>query len=200
MAIHKTDTELGWIKRELEAIKRQMREQAAARGLSSSTVTDGQIQSGNYVEDTSGWALFGDGSAEFDALTVRHGLIAPEAITSQVLTQTLGGYSNPMGTADPSITVTFTVPTWATATSVIAMGAVTIETGNIGFIYAKIDGNESAGMLVSDGMSAAVTHQRTWSPSGGSTFDVVLRGHELSSTACNWQLQLSAIAVFTRGV
>lgn len=77
-------TVLGWIREELG--------KAAQGGIGlhvdgatgNLIIDEGEVQSGNYAAGSTGWALFPTGSAEFNSLTLRGGIIGNDALTNPV--------------------------------------------------------------------------------------------------------------------
>lgn len=67
-------------------------------------IDNNEIQSGNYVAGSSGWGMFGNGNAEFNAITLRSGIIGNDALANPVTFGRTGG-----------AVTNFAVPTTATA-------------------------------------------------------------------------------------
>jgi len=73
---------LGWIREEIGK-SAQGGAGLHVDGATGDLVADrGQFRSLNYVPGTSGWGLQPDGNAEFNVLTLRAGIIGPDALTN----------------------------------------------------------------------------------------------------------------------
>ncbi|OIQ84056.1 hypothetical protein GALL_341360 [mine drainage metagenome] len=75
---------MGWIREEIgRAAQGGANGALHIDGATKNLIIDqGEIQSGNYVTGSAGWALQPDGNAEFNVLTLRSGIIGPDALTN----------------------------------------------------------------------------------------------------------------------
>jgi hypothetical protein len=90
----------------------------------------GQFRSANFVPGSSGWGLAPTGNAEFNAITLREGIVGTAALASPVLAVKDWADFDEVTLTTTSMTVLgqFSViaPSWATTYTAVATGTCTI--------------------------------------------------------------------------
>lgn len=132
-----------WIKEELDARARGGIGLHVDGATGNLIIDQGEIQSGNYAAGSTGWVLLPNGNAEFNALTLRAGIIGNDALTNPVVFGSVGGsISNFAVTTTHTIfgSQNITVPAGFTQATILAMVDTTIyNTGSADYLY--IQGN-----------------------------------------------------------
>jgi len=146
-----------------------------------------------------------DGSTTIGGtLTLANGIVDPAALSSRSEGRTFGSSGTYPGSATFSRSITCTVPSWATATSCIAMATVYgdgLSTGvSIGG-RVTIAGNAGPDSYVTTGgvrATCPMQHRRDWNPSG--TFTVVASGGTSPTSGfdpSSWAVNVVVMCVFS---
>jgi hypothetical protein len=138
------------------------------------------IQSPNYVPGTSGWAVFQDGSAEFNNVTLRGELIVGTG--PQVVIDETGGVGTiSLPTGDASEAAPAGINSGVSGTVLVAFFAGATSTGAADSVYIELESNNSGGSSSALGVlfykdTAAVAHDCLQWDSAGVHIGVTLFG------------------------
>lgn len=169
-------------------------------------IDQGNAQSGNYAAGSAGWALFPTGNAEFNAITLRGGIIGNDALTSPLSMASSGAGQTgitPGATADYAGSL-IPVPTGYTR----AIVHCTVDTSaipgagapllNITAVIAAVVGS-TAQVSSTSNMTASTSAIRTFTGLSGGTISIAARIWGSGTfSAGGTSANCNAIAVFLR--
>lgn len=174
------------------------------------TVTDGgdiivsgtgEVRSSDFAANTTGWRI-ANGSAEFNTITLRNGIIGVDALNRRTEAQTFSGSRVVSSANQADLNVTVVVPSWAQTWSILANGvadaAAVTDTRISGTV--SIEGNAgvtSTGAVYIASTSLPASHARTGTAAGNVVVNLHTGCAPTSATAV-WGLSLTVLAVFVK--
>lgn len=143
-------------------------------GATGNLIIDkGDVRSGNYVAGSAGWNLAPSGDAEFNALTLRAGIVGNDALANPVAFAGNKGSVNavlPPTSYGTACTADLTIPSWAGSVVVMATASISATSSGspggavIGDILIDGAAGDSDVLTLAAGASGnfAVLAQRTY--------------------------------------
>lgn len=174
-------------------------------------VQNGEAKSGNYAAGSTGWHLGNDGSAEFNSLVLRSGIINNAALSNAVSFDGNGGAATNFavtttGSTSVLISVTNTVPAGMTKMASFVSGNVTAvnSTASLDYLQSRVGitgptgtnyaGNSGFAPVAASGGSQQVSASKYGILSGLSGGQTVTHYMNVWASTASWAANTSNVA------